>query len=461
MTNDEKTKLYQQIVQNTPDAVVLERMRLHGFWPPGDGLPADPPAEASERTKLEKELTDLRLKQSTAGDPQKLLTEERKRRWEASKARRSARKQERAQAEAAARAAWAATKPTTLYHAGVGVSGGLQDTQSNVELLHHRNLPIAHTGADVAQLMGIPLAKLKWLTYHRNGATLVHYHRFEIAKKTGGVRCISAPKAALAAAQQWVLANVLLHVEVNPVAHGFVRERSIVSNALPHVQRKLVINVDVENFFPTITFRRVKGLFHKLGYSQQVATVLALLCTEPPRLPVDLRGKIYYVALGERMLPQGACTSPAITNVLCRRLDRRLVGLASKHAFAYTRYADDLTFSGDNTTVAGRLLRSVRSILTDEGFREHPRKTKLMRAARRQEVTGVTVNVRPTIARAEVRQLRAILHNAAQHGLASQNREQRPDFAAYLRGRVAFIRMVDPQRGAQLATALARALQKP
>src|SRR5262249_53858378 len=274
--------------------------------------------------------------------------------------------------------------------------------------------------------------------------------------KTGGLRSISAPKPALAAAQRWVLDNILQRIAVEPQAHGFVRGRSIVTNATPHAGRKVVINLDLKDFFPSITFRRVKGLFHKLGYGEHASILLALLCTEPPRVATELDGKVYHVALGQRVLPQGACTSPAITNALCRRLDRRLAGLAMKHGYTYTRYADDLTFSGDEPKAVGKLLRSVRSILTAEGFTEHPRKTKVMRRARRQEVTGLVVNERPTVSRKEVRLLRAILHNAARDGLEKQNHEGRPNFAAYLRGRVEFVCMVDPKQADVLRPALAK-----
>src|SRR5205814_542248 len=136
----------------------------------------------------------------------------------------------------------------------------------------------------------------------------------------------------------------------------------------------------------------VKGLFHALGYGEHVATILALLCTEPPRVPVELDGKTYHVSLGTRVLPQGACTSPAITNALCRRLDRRLDGLARKHGFAYTRYADDLTFSGDTPAAIDRLRRDAERIIRDEGFRVNAKKTRIMRRGRRQTVTGVVVN---------------------------------------------------------------------
>jgi retron-type reverse transcriptase len=458
MADSEKARLYREIVQQASEATILERMRLHGFWPANQPLPKDPPQEVQERARIEAEMTRLRREHARVRDPEKALNEERKRRWEESKQRRAEAKVRRQQEQVRRREEWARQRQASLVHAGAGVSAGLHKTTSDVATLEKRQLPVLHTGQDVAAKMGLTLKALRWLTYHRSSATLVHYHRYSIAKKTGGVRYISAPKPALKRAQSWVLEHVLARLEVEAHAHGFVPGRSIVSNAAPHVNRKIVINLDLKDFFPSITFRRVKGLFHKVGYSEHVATVLALLCTEPPRLATELDGKVYHVALGQRVLPQGACTSPAITNALCRRLDRRLAGLAHKHGFTYTRYADDLTFSGDNAAVVGRLLRSVRSIVAAEGFTEHPRKTKVMRRANRQEVTGVTVNVRPAVSRKEVRELRAILHNAARDGLASQNRGNHPDFAAYLRGRVEFVCMVDPQRASALREALRKAL---
>src|SRR4029077_457180 len=120
---------------------------------------------------------------------------------------------------------------------------------------------------------------------------------------------------------------------------------SILSNAAAHANPKLVVKMDIKDFFPTITLPRVKGVFRKAGYREQVATLLALLCTESPREIVTHEGQTYYVALGPRCLPQGAPTSPALTNTLCLRLDRRLARLAGKLGFRYTRHGDDLTFS--------------------------------------------------------------------------------------------------------------------
>ncbi len=458
MANDEKRKLYQRMVQQLNERNVLQRMRVHGFWPRKEPLPTDPPEEVEERQQIEAEIQQLRQVHTKLKNPEKALAEERKRRYEESKQRRAERKAQQAKQAEERRLAWRQVTSRTIIHAGEEVSAGLHQSQSDVGKLIERDLPVLHTSADLAVLMKVPIATLKWLTYHRRATTLLHYHRYQINKKTGGVRHISAPKPALAAAQHWVLDNILSRVPVETPAHGFVPGRSMVSNARPHLGKPLVLNLDLQDFFPSITYRRVKGVFHKLGYSEHVATVLALLCTEPPRVEVELDGKLSHVTLGERVLPQGACTSPALTNLLCRRLDRRLCRLSERLGLTYTRYADDLTFSGTPPDKLGVFLRYVRQVIDEEGFTEHPRKTRLMRQGRRQEVTGVIVNERPTVSRKEVRTLRAILHNALRDGLASQNRDGHPRFAEHIQGRIAFVCMVDPQRGQPLKEAWQRLL---
>jgi retron-type reverse transcriptase len=459
MADDEKAKLYRLIVRRTSDALLVEQMRMHGFWPEKEPLPKDPPAEEAERAKIEAEVEKLRKTSLAVKNPEKALAEEQKRRWEESKKRRKEAKAKREAEQQESREAWAKTRRERVVHLGLGVSKGLEDTKSDVEKLLAKGLPVLHTSADVASMLGVSLPMLRWLTYHRRSVALVHYHRYGIPKKTGGIRNISAPKRSLAEAQEKVLVLILEKVAPEPQAHGFVAGRSILTNAAPHAGRKVVMNLDLRDFFPTVTFRRVKGLFHKLGYSEHAATVLGLLCTEPTRAKAELAGKVYHVALGERFLPQGACTSPAITNLLCRRLDKRLSGLAEKAGFSFTRYADDLTFSGDDTKEVGRLLRAARKVVVAEGFEEHAKKTRVMRRGRRQEVTGLVVNnARLSVPREEIRKLRAILHNAARSGLEAQNREKVPDFAAHLRGRVAFVEMVDKERGGKLRAALNRVL---
>lgn len=458
--NDDKKKLYDQILKSLDDWQVLFRMRELGYWPEGMEIPEEPQEAQAERAALLAELGQLRKKSARIANPEAALAEERVRRWHESKKRRALQKAERLAKKKERALAWQAERGRTIVHAGQGVSAGLADTSSDAAKLGEAGLPIIHDAAGLAEAMGTTLTRLRWLTYHRRAATVLHYHRYTIPKKTGGVRAISAPKRELAEAQRWVLEALLEKIAPTDRAHGFVKGRSVVTNATPHVKKAVVINLDLKDFFPTLTFRRVKGLFAKQGYSEHVATVLALLTTEPPRARVELDSKVYGVALGERVLPQGACTSPAITNIVCRGLDRRLAGLAHRHGFVFTRYADDLTFSGDDRRKVGLLLGSARSIITDEGFTEHPKKTRVMGRGRRQEVTGVTVNERVALSREEKRALRALLHNCAKRGLASQNRNDHADFPAYLRGRVAWASMLEPERAADWKRRLAAALEK-
>jgi RNA-directed DNA polymerase len=461
MADNEKSKLYKQIVQQSSDWLVLERMRVHGFWTDSAGIPADPPDEAAERSDIEAELKQLRQTHIKVKNPEKLLAEERVRRWEESKARRAQRKKDKAEKKRKRLLAWQAEKQDLYPYAGFGVSAGLQDAKSDLKKLVGHGLPVMHSSVDLATFLGIKLGQLRWLSYHRRGSAVVHYHRYFIPKKTGGQRAISAPKALLAEVQSKIFEGLLNKLALEPQAHGFVKGRSIVSNASLHTGRDVVVNLDLKDFFPSITFRRVKGLFHKLGYSEQVATVLSLLTTEPPRVETELGGRVFHVALGARILPQGACTSPALTNLICRKLDRRLTGLSGSFQFNYSRYADDLTFSGSREAKIGCLLGGVRRILKDEGFEENKAKTHIMRQGRRQEVTGLTVNSRPTVSRKERRRLRAVLHNAAKSGLQSQNRDNHPRFADYLRGKVAYLASVDPGHGEQFNLLLKRALARP
>jgi retron-type reverse transcriptase len=157
-------------------------------------------------------------------------------------------------------------------------------------------------------------------------------------------------------------------------------------------------------------------------------------------------------------LPQGACTSPGLSNQVARRLDRRLTGLAAKLGLTYTRYADDLTFSGDDALEkrVGYLMARVRHIAQDEGFTVNESKTRVLRRSTAQMVTGLVVNDRPGVRRDEVRRIRAILHRARTAGLDSQNRENLPDFRAWLRGKIAFVRMARPEAGDRLLAELDR-----
>jgi retron-type reverse transcriptase len=360
----------------------------------------------------------------------------------ARKAEAAARRERRAQEVAKRRA-------EDIVFLGEGVSGQLADRRSQIERLEAQGLPLLSTPADVAQALGIPVPRLRWLAFHAEAATLVHYVSFEVPKRSGGMRTLNAPHRELGAAQRWVFDHILSKLTFEDTAHGFVRGRSTVTCATPHVGRDVVLNLDLQDFFPTITFPRVRGLFHQLGYSPAVATVLALLCTEAPRRPIEYEGQRYFVAVGPRALPQGACTSPALSNMVVRRLDRRLCGAAAAAGWTYTRYADDLTFSAPpgHRHEIPRLQARIRHLVEEEGFVVHPHKGRVQRCGGQQAVTGVVVNAKTSLPRAEVRRLRAILHGARTTGLAAQNREGHEHFEAWLRGKLAYLAMVDRPKG--------------
>jgi hypothetical protein len=203
---------------------------------------------------------------------------------------------------------------------------------------------------------------------------------------------------------------------------------------------------------PRATLPRVRGVFTQLGYGKQVATTLALLCTESATEEVDVDGETFYVAHGPRVLPQGAPTSPALTNILCRRLDARLQGAAARLGFRYTRYADDLTFSGDESVrkQAGKLLWRVRQIVVDEGFTPHPDKQQVMRSHARQSVTGIVVNEKPSVDRATLRRFRAVLFQVEKDGPDGKQWNGNENVLAALEGYALFIRMVDADKGVPL-----------
>jgi RNA-directed DNA polymerase len=348
-------------------------------------------------------------------------------------------------------------KATEIIFLGRGVSRGLADRRANLEKLREAGLPVLATPADVALALGITIPRLRWLAFHSDAATLTHYVRFTVPKKSGGMRELSSPHRSLAAAQRWIFQNILERLTTHPAAHGFVKGRSIKSNAEPHVGRQVVVNADLKDFFPTITFHRVRGAFEHLGYSPAAATILALLCTESPRRTVEYAGNVFHVATGPRALPQGACTSPALSNLIARRMDSRLAGIAAKLGWHYTRYADDLSFSAagdaEPEQKIGYLLARIRHITQEEGFIVNEKKTRVLRRSTAMAVTGVVVNERPGVRRRERRRLRAILHNAKKTGLAAQNRSNEPHFEAKVRGQVEFVRMVNAEQARPLIEA--------
>jgi hypothetical protein len=356
---------------------------------------------------------------------------------------------------------WLAYKANHIVHLGEGIfwkdAGGPDkwDVAHAEERAAENELPPLDTPQQLAEALGLTVAQLRWLAYHREAATRLHYYRFIIPKRNGQARPIWAPLPKLKAAQHWILRNIVEKLLVHGAAHGFLAGRSILTNAAMHTNSRIVVQMDLQDFFPTVTLPRARGIFRKAGYREQIATLLALLCTESPREVVQLDGTEYFVALGPRCLPQGAPTSPALTNTLCLRLDQRLTGLAKKLGWRYSRYADDLTFSlpaaHKGKPNLGKLLGSVRRIVEDEGFRIHPDKTRVSRSGGRQKVTGLVVNGEggPRVPRKLKRQLRAAAHN-----LQKGKPLKEGDTPVRLAGYAAYVYMSDPRLGTRLLEAV-------
>ena len=295
--------------------------------------------------------------------------------------------------------------------------------------------------------------------------TLRHYRYRPVAKRFGKIRLIEAPKPRLKLLQQQIHSFLLSEIPTHDAAHGFCRGRSIRTFAAPHVDQQVVLKIDLADFFPSISLARVQALFRAVGYPEAVADVLAGLCSNVT--PDDawdratLTGQAAELRRVRRLyagphLPQGAPTSPALANLCAYRLDCRLVGLARSAGASYTRYADDLAFSGDVefAKVVKRFQVHVCATVMEEGFAVHHRKTRIMRRGVRQSLAGLVVNKRLNLARCDVDRLKATLTNCARHGPATQNRDSHDDFRAHLCGRVAFVESIHPGQGAKLRALL-------
>lgn len=402
---------------------------------------------------LRRELETLRQEIASIDDIDSLLQEIRRERIARVRQAREARQVRQAAEQAQRRLDLKAEQRRTPRFLGQGVSTRLLFSGGDATLLAARALPPLATVEDLAALMQVTPEHLLWLCYERAASSVDHYTRFEIPKKSGGKRLIAAPKPKLRAAQEWILTHLLDGLTPAAPAMAFRPGRSILDNARPHLQAAIVVRQDLKDFFPSITFPRVRGYFEHLGYNPGIATVLGLICTDAPRVKVSLDGTIQYVALGERALPQGACTSPALANLLASPLDRRLSGFcaAVPEAWTYTRYADDLTFS-TNTPQAdvGRLLAAVERLVTAEGFQLNDKKTAVMRAPNRQVVTGLLVGDRLRLSRRDLRRIRAFCHQCDQTGLDTVSQVQGRDALAVARGLLAYVAMVMPDHAARL-----------
>lgn len=410
------------------------------------------PADAGAYTRALDELSAIKREMKT-GDGRageiavvtgiiKAVREQRSRLLKADKERNQVRKIAQREEPHQEPAAKVRSGPTFL---GRRVSSRLKFEGGDPDALAAKGLPALSSFTDIAEALEVTPEILQWLTYERGADTTDHYTRFAIPKRGGGRRLISTPKPVMRAAQQWVRTNVLVPLPVSEYAAAFRPGKSIADNARLHSGKACVIRLDLRDFFGTVTFHRIRGFFESLGYNPGVSTVLALICTDAPRSRVTLDGQTQMVIVGDRSLPQGACTSPDLANLISFGLDARIGGLARKFGYTYTRYADDMVLStADEEIYAAGVISAVSRVCREEGFHVHQRKTRIMRAPNRQLVTGLIVNNGVRLTRTDLRRVRAFLHRCETQGLDAVSAELGKDARAVAHGYFAYIFMITP-----------------
>lgn len=254
------------------------------------------------------------------------------------------------------------------------------------------------------------------------------YRYFSIPKRRGGIREIASPYPSLLEVQYWILINILKNMEASQFAHGFLVGRSIVTNASLHLGSNHFLKMDLKDFFPSIRINRVISVFKHAGYKHNVALSFAQLCT--------LNG----------YLPQGAPTSPQLSNIIAKRLDYRLAGLAKCWNLTYTRYADDLAFSGNY--ISQSFISAVNAIIIDERFNVNEDKTRLVRGKGKKIVTGISVSSDTLkLPKKTRRELRQEVHYLTVNGFSEHTRARGildPMYVERLLGRLSFWMQIEP-----------------
>ncbi|OED37390.1 hypothetical protein AB833_23480 [Chromatiales bacterium (ex Bugula neritina AB1)] len=322
----------------------------------------------------------------------------------------------------------------------------------------NREYPRIDTPGDLADWLKITPSQLEWFSncwrFDSNTPRYLQHYQYQLMEKRDGrMRLIEKPKTTLKRLQRKIYQEILSTLETHPAVHGFRKDRNCISHASVHTGKKYLLMFDITDCFQSIHWPMVKVVFKRMGYPDAVSILLTALCTHSVRLkPAQL--KLFDTAqrnrLRQRHLPQGAPTSPALTNAALHRLDIRLTGLAHHFGLDYSRYADDLAMSG-NTHRDWRFLEPlIGGICLDEGVTLNYKKTRIKKSHQKQRVVGIVVNSKTNIDRNYFDTLKAILTNCTKYGLDSQNRYRHPHFRAHLLGRIQYVKSLNERRGAKL-----------
>lgn len=308
---------------------------------------------------------------------------------------------------------------------------------SYAEKLHQQNLPVIFDFVHLPLYLGCTFEELKGLVSDVER----HYVDYHIRKKTGGFRLIEAPDYVLKDVQRWIYINILCKDKRIPdCVNGFMprfmvadKTRSILSNAAPHSGHDWLINIDLKNFFHTVTLTMVDNYFGELGYEDEVTKTLVALCTRKSRLP------------------QGAPTSPMLSNLIASKMDLDMISFCKKRGITYTRYADDMSFSGCYGSEP--LLNELYDIVFKHGFIVNRQKTKVRNRGYKQTVTGLTVTNGVHVPKSYRKELWRELHFCKRFGPYEHVRYMKNEKGLYkdwLRGRIMYVRQIDPACGNQM-----------
>jgi len=398
--------------------------------------------------KINDKLRQLREEYAGLEDIEKIRKQFAKQMMEESIKRREERKKQREIEKKRKSEAWKKKKKEEIVFVGNGYSSMLYKYEYDSKKLKSLKLPIVSNAKELAKLLDIEYKELRFLAYHRDVVTTDHYTRYKIPKRNGGLRSIAAPKTILKRAQRAILDKILSKIEVSPQAHGFLEKKSVITSAKVHPKNPhLLINMDIKDFFPTITFERIRGIFLSFGYSGHISTLLSMICSFCERIPIEVEGEMKYVATTKRILPQGSPASPMITNIICRKLDRRLMGLAEKFGFNFTRYADDMSFSTENEYKEnlGRFCGLIYQIVEDEDFKINKEKNRFLRENNQQNITGIVINSSEIgVPRKWIKNFRAAIYNAKK---LQEKDEEIPKETLYeLSGMASWVKSVNSKR---------------
>ncbi|KZK94032.1 Reverse transcriptase (RNA-dependent DNA polymerase) [Pseudovibrio sp. Ad46] len=257
-----------------------------------------------------------------------------------------------------------------------------------------------------------------------------HYYRtFSIPKRKGGFRNISVPSPTLLHVQRWIVANILRKIPVHEAVHGYVASRSVITNAKVHREQESILRIDIKDFFPTIESQQVQALFAAIGYRPELSVLMSDLCCR------------------NNVLPQGAATSPAISNWAFAPLDRKLKELSQKYSYQYTRYADDIFISGKH--IHDRIESEVAQILLEQKFRINRAKTRFMGPNRPKILAGVSIaSGRLCLPREKKREIKQNAYYIIKYGLfehCNWKASRDPLILEKLLGKINFWLMVEPK----------------